>query len=866
MTTGTVERSDEWDAVPFAGGLAGLQELATDEFSGKVIAGSTTLFMLRGSVVGILGGAIEDFQGTDGTAREAPHPALPLLAVMQERSDEVRAKYYSEDTPLSEIDQTLEDGNFTGYVELSENVLSGDYYQVYHQGRSMSVAWVGAAERLITDEEAFEQANDEVGIYEVRPVEIEIVDVPEPEGEDAATAGGSAAERPEYSTASTTGTSAGDADAAGPETTGDDATGGSDTPAGADAANREGDADEAEVTGNAGTAGADERDRAGTDTEPAPSKPGRATAGDDDRTESARTPDTGADDPLDSRESGGPGAGQGRRSGADATGSRGQAGGDGAGSRQASGGDPAETGRTQGGHGGGGAPQADTGGDHDGNAGRPDAGRGDMGGESAGGGEFAAADLETRSLPSLDPDRTASASRQARQRTDSTAGAGGQGQRVAEGGTNAHGGRESTDRSAHPGARASEEAAGAQESASGRSDGQPEPAQRADSHQAPPTEGGGQQPDAGRTARADAGESAGGTADTAEVDAADAGTENAQGREQTGEPAEPDAGSSADTRPGEPTGQPEADTVAAVEEQVEEVTELQSELNDLEGERDDLAEQRDRLESELEEARDELERLRGQLNEAVGEAVDAERQLTPAAAIDETNLFVRYDSKGDATLENAHAGDAEKAAVDENLRLEYHTGFDAGGAAVDGQPFDDFLRGTIQYRFGSWLVGELLYEIRDTGHGGAMADLFDGLPRIDRIELNGIVTVSYTQNGEEHRSQEGFDVVARDRMGDPLIVANINDSRDPATDAMMTDLVTAAERVGESNDSLAGAFLVTRSYFEPESLETAAEATSGGLLSRDKHRSFVNLSRKGGYHLCLVEARNQEFHLTVPEL
>ena len=30
--------------------------------------------------------------------------------------------------------------------------------------------------------------------------------------------------------------------------------------------------------------------------------------------------------------------------------------------------------------------------------------------------------------------------------------------------------------------------------------------------------------------------------------------------------------------------------------------------------------------------------------------------------------------------------------------------------------------------------------------------------------------------------------------------------------------------------------------------------------------SFVNLSRKQGYHLCPVEARNENFHLAVPEL
>jgi len=44
----------------------------------------------------------------------------------------------------------------------------------------MSVAYVAPADALITDDEAFEQADDEVGIYEVRPVDIEPIDIPEP--------------------------------------------------------------------------------------------------------------------------------------------------------------------------------------------------------------------------------------------------------------------------------------------------------------------------------------------------------------------------------------------------------------------------------------------------------------------------------------------------------------------------------------------------------------------------------------------------------------------------------------------------------------------------------------------------------------
>jgi hypothetical protein len=108
--------------------------------------------------------------------------------------------------------------------------------------------------------------------------------------------------------------------------------------------------------------------------------------------------------------------------------------------------------------------------------------------------------------------------------------------------------------------------------------------------------------------------------------------------------------------------------------------------------------------------------------------------------------------------------------------------------------------------------------------------------------------------------------VLRDRMGNPLVVANVNDSRDAATEGMMVQLNEDAQAVKKRHDEFCSAFMVTTSFFEPGALETAAEATSGSLLSRDSRKSFVKLSRKRGYHLCLVETRSGNFHINVPEL
>ncbi|MFB6311871.1 MAG: transcriptional regulator, partial [Salinirussus sp.] len=174
------DRVEDWDERPVEGGYAGLSALADEEFSGVVRTGGAELYMTAGTVVGIQRGTIEDFQDGSGTAYEAPDPALPLLCIMQAANADVRAQYYTEDTPISEVDGTLSDGGFSGYLELSENVLSGDYFLVYHGGTSSAVGFVGAAERLITGDEAFETAADEVGIYKVRQVDIEPIDIPEP--------------------------------------------------------------------------------------------------------------------------------------------------------------------------------------------------------------------------------------------------------------------------------------------------------------------------------------------------------------------------------------------------------------------------------------------------------------------------------------------------------------------------------------------------------------------------------------------------------------------------------------------------------------------------------------------------------------
>jgi hypothetical protein len=845
MSTRTVERVDGWESVPFDGGFAGLQDLAGQEFSGAVITGPTRLFMLNGTVVGVLDGTIEDFEDASGTAKRSPHEALPLLAVMQERADEVKAQYYTEDTALADVDQTLSSGNFTGFIELSENVLSGDYYTVYHQGRSMSVAWVGNSDNLITDDEAFETANDEVGIYEVMPVDIEPIEIPEPP-------------EPEVDEQSADPSATGvDPLDAGDETAVDDVpadegtidstptdTAVPDEPIAQDDANDEPADPSPDPVGDTEASGTDDAGQTQTAAESTPDRgpassgpPGSKAAGaapGRSRRSSESDEESSVDEKpnADSR----PDSGATDRAATDADAATQTEPDNDAAERETSvretagetepkrpPTDPSQTPESQQASARSAPAQSDQTASTDRRAeptdakpnqstesrpskAQPGTGAATPTPEAGSGGSTT--DLETRSVPSLDPNKSGGA-------------------------------QESVTTSVSP---TQTSPTGGQQASTPRRD------QPAQDDSAPSTESSVQGPAPTQESRS-----------TTSQDPQPAETSKSQ--PQT----EDQRQSPADEEPTPREQERVAELEFELEQRAETVSELESELTDLEATNQELRDERDRLESELADARAEIGRLEEQLDEQDDTAAGGTR-LSVGEAINGTNLFVRYDSKGKATLEEARDGEASREEVEANLRLEYHTQFEAEGAAVNGTPFEEFLEDSIQYRFVNWLIRNLLYEIRDTGHAGAMKDLYEGLPAIDRAELNGNVTVTYTEDGQENRSQERFDVVVRDRMGNPLVVANINDSREPASEGQMSDLIRNAERVGNASGSLASAFLVTSSFFEPGALETAEEATSSGLFNRDKRKSFVNLSRKEGFHLCLLEARNQEFHLAVPEL
>lgn len=716
MDNEIVEEVTEWESVQFSGGYDGLRELAEREFTGAVTNDFVWLFFLNGRIVAAVDGSIDSFAEASGTAYRAPDPSVPLLFAMQAQGGETKAKYYTEETPLSEVDETLSSGNFTGYVELSENVLSGDYYLLYHGGRSLACAFIGNNRTLLTGDEAFERADDEVGIYEVRDVEIDVISIPDEEGGGGVA--GSVDERGDEHTENELASDDGGQGDDEPEV--DDPTvADSYTPEDTDAtATADGD--------TSGTGSLDEIGDIGDDVADEPEVDGDTTENADDTATIDSDVIEDDNEQQASNQTGGEANSEIDEDAARATA----------------------------------ATTSDAGGTA--TAGEPATNKDPFSKEAQW--------RETQSIPSLDPSNSRS-----------------------RGGT--------------------------------VDEDEPETPSRTESRttrQAEPTQ---------------AAASTGAT--TIEVDE----DELARLRER------------------------HRDLEAALEEAEAAKERLAAEREELEAERDQYRERADQLESRVEELEAEIDQLESTLAETrEREGGQATRTMPSSDALAGTNLFVRYDTKGGATLEKAHAGDVQQEEVVQNLRLEHHTSFDTEGLRVAGEPFEEFLHGTVEHRFVRWVVEDLLAEIRQTGHEAALAELFDAIPDIDRAELYGSVSVEYQQNGDTHREQTQFDVVLRDRMGNPLIVANLNADREPATGDMMTSLIETARQVKDTSDTLGAAFLVTTSYFEPEALETTDEATGGGLLGRGKRKSFVKLSRKRGFHLCLVETRDGNFHVNVPEL
>jgi FtsZ-binding cell division protein ZapB len=729
---------DDWDTARFDGGFRGLEELEARGFSGAVEAAGNWLFFSDGDPLAVVSdlesvpqqGDIDAFEGADGRTHEAQTPWVAAVAAMLALDGEVRGRYFTADTPLEAVHETLSDGGFTGYVELSENVLSGDYYFVYLDGEVGHVGFVGGSQWLL-GEEAETKAKSEIGIYAVTAVSLPRPELPDPPATETDRSDPAVADAPETTT-----------DA------GEPADSDSDVDPGADA---ESEPEDSTPDATAADAGSEtETSAAEPDAEPAADRTAEATE------ESA---DRQSEEPADNK----------------------------AESDDQS--DAAERSATAADSGDAASEATDEALSDDG----PDAG-GDR------------STTTSESATAVDPRRTAGSTPKTSQRNSS--------------------GIESVTTRTVP-------------SLDPENTGRDEPEQTSPPASAP-----------------------GSGSATSEPSSAPNGTpSSATGGQSTG------SETHARSQSSERSEAIREEYEARIEEQAEQIETYESEIDDLEAEIDDLEAELGDADSRIEELETELEsieRERDELEERLEASGGAarERSLSRAEALSETSLFARAIDKGETTLEDAHGGGADREAIDSNLRIEYHTEFEDRNATVEGEPFEAWLRSSDAHAFAEWLVTDLFFEIRSTGATAELGPLYDALPMVDRIGFEETLRVGDGADGRE----VAFDIVARNKKGNPLVVVLFDRQRDPTRAEAIEPLVTDASDVCEAYDSLAGAVAITSSYFESDARAAVEEATSSSLLSRSKHRSYVNLSRTSGYHLCLVEYRDGSFNLTHPEL
>ncbi|WP_331232847.1 DUF7527 domain-containing protein [Natronorarus salvus] len=705
MQTHIETRLSEWETRSIDGDSEPLPTLAAEGFTGVASVDDRRLFLLNGRAIGPEATSLDAFE-TPTAVHSAPDPGLSLLYAMAEEGGETTASYYTEETPLTEVHETLTERGFSGYVSLSENVLSGEYYTVYYGGRSMDVAFVGTGERLLTGEEARERAEAEVGIYEVVSVDLTVAQLPEP------------GEEPPAPAAETDGTR-------------EPAEGADASPSDEPADGRRSDVPMPEGREHVTV------DPIRDDTADDPTSPVDAVTPADEG-EPALAPEPAEESEVSVTDDGI----------------------DDAGAEAPDGSEPEEV-PTDG-------PLVEE--------------------ESVTTASGAEPDADTEGLPE---------------------------------------GIDLPERSEAP-----EDPLAAERDWRGR--------RRVPSLDPALSAG-----DGGDPATVPEGRGESETADRHDSGALD-GIEPTSSADETDRDPE-------GTRSGPPDEVPPVDGQSAHA--------LRETLESVRAERDAVAAEAERLRGTVTDLRERLDRAERERS-GPEPTQDEGRSIDPETALSGTDLFVRYDSKRGATLPDVHAGEAERDALVENLRLSTHTRFDSEGLSVAGEPFSAFLAGTIEYRFVEWLVGDLLAEIGESETASGIATLTEALSRIDRAELLGSIEI----DGGEEEERERFDVVLRDRMGEPLLVADLHEGREPAGVEPMTSLVRSASAVAEAEEALSGAMAVTTSFFDPEALELADEATRSGLLQGGSRESFVRLSRRRGYHLCLVEARDGGFELTLPEL
>lgn len=166
----------DWETDSFRGREAAVRQLGVQSFSGVVVADETTVVIVNGAAIRVTNGSITDLFDAELVVHEARNPAEPYLLALYGHCSEA-ARLYTRETPVGDAVSELADASFSGYVELSEHVYSGDYYAVF-SGGDVEFLGIQSTERPpLSGTEARDAMYGEVGIYSINRAWMDPVDL-----------------------------------------------------------------------------------------------------------------------------------------------------------------------------------------------------------------------------------------------------------------------------------------------------------------------------------------------------------------------------------------------------------------------------------------------------------------------------------------------------------------------------------------------------------------------------------------------------------------------------------------------------------------------------------------------------------------
>lgn len=106
-----------------------------------------------------------EFTAEDAKLYESPDDESAALLACRVAQADSGDTYYTEDQPIDQIDELLEEQSFDGYIKMDENTMTGTHYISYVDGDRYVFTDANTADEPLTGDEAYTRMCSEVAIY-----------------------------------------------------------------------------------------------------------------------------------------------------------------------------------------------------------------------------------------------------------------------------------------------------------------------------------------------------------------------------------------------------------------------------------------------------------------------------------------------------------------------------------------------------------------------------------------------------------------------------------------------------------------------------------------------------------------------------